>query len=202
MTEFKIETIQTHTQITSSYFPNSRLFFAKNYQDSDLYKLLKGISKSFKDIDDLFTKDFKNLNILDCDDEEFLSLWESSVGIPDNIFKKTTELTFEERRNQVLTKLRSLGVLTIDDMRALANLLGLNVTIQKGMNAIYPPYIPPHIPLGNALDARFTILIKSNDFDISAYPPYIPPHIPKSTNDLLINLFEAVKPANVKLIFT
>ncbi len=201
MTEFKIETIQTHTQITSSYFPNSRLFFAKNYQDSDLYKLLKGISKSFKDIDDLFTKDFKNLSILDCDDEEFLSLWESSVGIPDNIFKKTTELTFEERRNQVLTKLRSLGVLTIDDMRALANLLGLNVTIQKGLNAIYPPYTPPFIPLSED-GVRFVLMIKSNDFDASAYPPYTPPFIPKGTNDLLINLFEAVKPANVKLIFT
>jgi hypothetical protein len=45
-------------------------------------------------------------------------------------------------------------------------------------------------------------MIKSNDFDASAYPPYTPPFIPKGTNDLLINLFEAVKPANVKLIFT
>lgn len=202
MTEFNIETIQTHTQNTASYLPNCDLFLGKNYQDSNLYKLLKGLSKSFKDIDDLFTKDFNNLNILYCDNEEFLSLWESSVGIPDNIFKKTTELSFEERRNQVLTKLRSLGVLTIGDMKALAILLGLNVTIQKGVNAIYPPYIPPHIPLGNIVDARFIILIKSKDFDISAYPPYIPPHIPKGTNDLLINLFEAVKPANVKLIFT
>lgn len=201
MTEFKIETIQTHTQNTASYLPNCDLFLGKNYQDSNLYKLLKGLSKSFKDIDDLFTKDFNNLNILYCDNEEFLSLWESSVGIPDNIFKKTTELSFEERRNQVLTKLRSLGVLTIEDMKALAILLGLNVTIQKGVNAIYPPYTPPFIPLSED-GIRFVIMIKSTDFDISAYPPYTPPFIPKGTNDLLINLFEAIKPANVQLIFT
>lgn len=201
MTEFKIETIQTHTQNTASYLPNCDLFLGKNYQDSNLYKLLKGLSKSFKDIDDLFTKDFNNLNILYCDNEEFLSLWESSVGIPDNIFKKTTELSFEERRNQVLTKLRSLGVLTIEDMKALAILLGLNVTIQKGVNAIYPPYTPPFIPLSED-GIRFVIMIKSTDFDISAYPPYTPPFIPKGTNDLLLNLFEAIKPANVQLIFT
>lgn len=201
MTEFNIETIQTHTQNTASYLPNCDLFVGKNYQDSNLYKLLKGLSKSFKDIDDLFTKDFNNLNILYCDNEEFLSLWESNVGIPDNIFKKTTELSFEERRNQVLTKLRSLGVLTIEDMKALAILLGLNVTIQKGVNAIYPPYTPPFIPLSED-GIRFVLMIKSTDFDISAYPPYTPPFIPKGTNDLLINLFEAVKPANVKLIFT
>jgi len=162
---------------------------------------MKGISKSFKDVDDLFTKDWNNLSILTCDDEEFLSLWESSVGIPDNIFKKTEGLTIEERRNQILTKLRSLGVLTIDDIKALADLLGLNVTIQKGREAVYPPYTPPFIPISEG-SFRFVILIKSNDFNKLAYPPYTPPFIPKGTNDLLINLFEAIKPSNVQLIFT
>lgn len=201
MKQFDIKTQEEHTLISTSFLPNCELFSGKNNKNSRLYKLFSGISKSFKDLDDLFTKDWQNMNILTCDDEEFLSLWESSVGIPDNIFKKTKGLTIEERKNQVLIKLRSLGVLTIEDMQQLAILLGLDVNIQKGMDGVYPPYIPPFIPI-NEDSAKFVLIIKSLDFDISAYPPYIPPFIPKGTNELLINLFEATKPANVKLIFT
>lgn len=200
MDNFDIKTLQEQTFIATSYLPNDKFFNAKNYQDSGLYKLIKGISKSFKDVDDLFTKDWNNLSILTCNDEEFLSLWESSVGIPDNIFKKTEGLTIEERRNQVLTKLRSLGVLTIDDMRALVDLLGLNATINNGKKMVSPPYIPPFVPMSSD-GARYVIMIKSNNFDTSSAPPYIPPFVPKGTSSILKNLFEAIKPSNVQLLF-
>jgi len=159
---------------------------------------MKGISKSFKDVDDLFTKDWNNLSILTCDDEEFLSLWESSVGIPDNIFKKTEGLTIEERRNQILTKLRSLGVLTIDDMKALADLLGLNVAIKTGKEAAYPPYDVPFIPIGE--NEEFILIISSEDFSDAGNPPYDVPFTPSGSESLLIDLFNAIKPANTLLI--
>jgi len=198
--EFNIKTVQEHTIIAASFLPNDNLHFAKNYANSDLYKFLKGMAKNFKDLDDLFSKDWNNMSILTCDNEEFLSLWESSVGIPDNIFKQTNSLSFEQRRNQVLTKLTSLGVLTLEDMKALANLLGLTVTIKTGEEIAYPPYDVPFIPIGEG--AKFILVISSKDFNDTGYPPYDVPFTPTGSESLLIDLFQSIKPANTLLIST
>lgn len=196
--KFEIKTIEEHTQITASYLPNDDLHSAKNFRESRLYKLLKGISRSFKDIDDLYSKDWKNLNILTCDDEEFLNLWEASVGIPDNIFKQTSGLSIEQRKNQVLTKLKSLGILRKEDMQELATLLGLNISIKTGMEASYPPYDVPFTPIGGG--EKFILVISSQDFDTTGYPPYDVPFTPTGSTRLLIDLFESIKPSNSLLI--
>lgn len=201
MNEFLEKTQEQHTLISNAYLPNAKAFASKNYKESNLYKLIFGISNSFKAIDDLFASDWKNVNILTVQDEAYIELWEASLGIPDLIFKKTSELTIEQRKTQIITKLTSLGAMTKEDMQVLANLLGLTVDIQPGSKVAHPPYRPPFRPISGGGQERFILFIKSIDFRQNGHPPYRPPFKPKGLNDILIELFNAIKPSNVKLIF-
>lgn len=198
MNEFIEKTQEEHRQITSNYMPNARAFAAKNYKESNLYKLLLGISNAFKDLDDLFCTDWKNLNILTTDNEEYLYLWESSLGMPDKIFKQTTGLSLQKRKEQIITKLTSLGTLTIADMKALANILGLQVEISTGTKQALPPYSVPFTPVGSR--SKWLLFVTSKDFNLDDLPPYSVPFVPAGVTSILEDLFNAIKPSNSLLI--
>ena len=111
-------TQEEHTTALAQYMPDGALFEAKNINDSNFRKLLKGFAgelftaegylKSFRDE---FIPDQTNL---------FLSDWERTVGIPDECFSGTGYIA--DRRRDVLVKLASLGVQTADDFEAIVYL--------------------------------------------------------------------------------
>jgi hypothetical protein len=198
MKEFFTKQQDEHATIINGFLPNARAFASKTYKESNLYKFILGIAKSFKDVDDLFAKDWQNLNILTIEDISYIELWESSLGIPDLVFKQTEELPIEKRKQQIITKLTSLGAMTKEDMLYLANLLGLEVQIKTGTEIAYPPYDVPFTPVGEG--EKFILSIFSKDFSEAGYPPYDVPFTPTGTEKLLIDLFKSIKPANTLLI--
>ncbi len=200
MQNYLPKTKEEHTKTLVQYLPNDRVFTAKNYQESNLYKLFLGLSSSFKAVDDLFCSHWDNLSILTCDNLSYLELWEASVGIPDKIFPNTNSLSFEQRKKQVLVKLRSLGVLSLEDIRNLITLLNIDITIENAQTLIAPPYVPPFIP-GSFPEVRFVYNVRMNQTISNDAPPYTPPFIPTGYSNEVRELLLAIKPSNTKINF-
>lgn len=200
MTQFQAHTLEQHQQALGQYFPNDRLFAAKNIKGKNLYKLLMGLSGELQRMDEIFQSVWDGTNILTTIDPNYMTLWEGFVGIPDTVFTQTTSLTINQRRQNVLIKLRSLGVLTEEDFIDLAALLGVSITIKHGIEVAYPPYTPPFIPI-SSYGARFVWIIQGPNLDMASYPPYSVPFIPSSPDSQLSELFQILKPANTILIF-
>lgn len=200
MVDFQTHTVEEHQRALGQYFLNDRTATNKNIVGSNLYKMFFGLAGEFKRVDDLFQSVWDGTNILTTNDPNYMALWEGAVGIPDDIFTDTS-LTIEERRENVLLKLRSLNVLTEQDFIDLAAILGQSITIKHGIEVAFPPYTPPFIPIRNSKTARFIWIIQGENLDVASYPPYTPPFFPSFPSSQLRNLFEVLKPTMTTLIF-
>lgn len=181
--------------------PNDRLFQAKNVKGTNLYKLFLGLGGEFTRVDEIFQNVWDNTNIITTNDLEYISRWEAVVGIPDDCFTQTISLSLEKRKEQILVKLSSLGVLTAQNFIDLAALLGVTITIIPGIEVVYPPYTPPFVPMMSSKSARFTWIIQGPNLDVASYPPYSVPFYPSAPVSQLRGLFEILKPAMTTLIF-
>ena len=104
------------------YMPNDRIFGRKSKSVSNIYKLLVGFAVEIARADSknaVFRNDTDLLKT-----SELLLEWESAVGIPDDCFNVLEGLTVQERINQVLFKIRALGVATEQDFIDLALVIG------------------------------------------------------------------------------
>lgn len=201
MTGFQSHTLEQQTDAMVRYMPSDKLFAAKNFNGTNLRKLLLGINGEFVRIDQIFQSVWDGTNILTTTDPDYMAAWEGAVGIPNSYFPQTSSLTIEQRRQQVLIQLRSLGVLTEQDFIDLAALLGETITIEHPVSMLYPPYIPPFIPYGDAREARFIMIVKGPNLDPGSYPPYSVPFIPTNPVSQIQVLFDILKPANTIIIY-
>ena len=200
MVDFQAHTVEENQQVLGQYFLNDRTATNKNIARSNLYKMFLGLAGEFKRVDDLFQSVWDGTNILTTNDPNYMALWEGAVGIPDDIFVGTSS-DIEERRKNVLLKLRSLNVLTEQDFIDLAAILGQSITIKHGIEVAYPPYTPPFVPIRNSKSARFIWIIQGENLDLASYPPYNVPFFSSSPSSQLSGLFEALKPTMTTLIF-
>lgn len=201
MAGFEAHTLEQQTDAMARYLPNDKLFAAKNFSGTNLRKLLIGLNGEVARVDQIFQSVWDGTNILTTIDPDYMAAWEGAVGIPNTYFTETTSLTIEERRQQVLIQLRSLGVLTEQDFIDLALLLGQTITIQHAIDLLYPPYIPPFLPFGSAWEARFIMIVSGLYFDPSSYPPYTPPFFPLNPVSQIQILFDILKPANTIILY-
>lgn len=201
MPNFQAHTVEEHQQALGQYFLNDRLGTNKNIIGSNLYKMFMGLAGEFQRVDALFQSVWDGTNILTTQDINYIELWEGAVGIPNSYFTQTTSLSINDRRQQILIQLRSLGVLTEQDFIDLAALLGYAITIQQGINTLYPPYSVPHLPLGNEKEARFVMIIYGLVGTLKDYPPYDVPHFPRNPASQLQTLFNILKPSNTIILY-
>jgi uncharacterized protein YmfQ (DUF2313 family) len=202
MPNFQAHTVEEHQQALGQYFLNDRLGTNKNIIGSNLYKMFMGLAGEFQRVDALFQSVWDETNILTTQDINYIELWEGAVGIPNSYFTQTTSLSLDSRRQQVLIQLRSLGVLTEQDFIDLAALLGYIITIQQGIEALYPPYSVPFIPMGNENQARFVMIVYGLGGSLTNYPPYDVPFIPINPGSQLQILFNILKPSNTIILYS
>ena len=191
----KQHTKEEHTNALAQYLPNGRLFEAKNINDSNFRQLLRGLAG------ELFTAEgylvtleqeyFPDTTVL------FIEEWEQALGIPDSCFSGTGDL--DERRRDIVVKLASLGVQTVNDFVNLADTFGKTITITYPAESPYPPYDIPYTPVGFP-EARF-IMIVSGENIVTAVPPYDIPLFLSTGETVLECLFNKLIPSNTKVIF-
>lgn len=203
MSKFQAHTLDQHQQALGQYLPNDRLFAAKNIRGKNLYKLLMGLAGEFQRVDAIFQSVWDGTNILTTQDVNYIALWEGFVGIPDCCFTQTTSLTIDERRQQILVKLTSLGVLTAQDFIDLAALLGVTVEITSGINVGVFPMIFPIPFFANPKAARFTMIVymPASLAPTSTFTLTFPFTLSSGGSSVIECLFNELKPAMTSIIY-
>lgn len=111
--------------------PRGKAWDAKQTRDSTIYKLLEGLSGNISALEDRIYRLVFQWDIRITDD--LILEWEEAVGIPDSCRAAADDI--EDRRKDVITKLKKIPVKTIADYEALAEA----ITGESGWN-IRPGY--------------------------------------------------------------
>lgn len=195
---FKEHSLEEHAQSLADYLPGGKLFIAKNTNGTNFRKYLRGLSYELQRFESALievTSEYDPRTTT-----EFITEWESSVGIPDDCFPGTGSL--DERRRDVITKFMAIGVSTAQDFIDLAAFMGYEITIEHlADGTYYPPYNVPFTPMiGIPYNRYVWIVIGANV--IANIPPYnVPFSLTSSTQTKLQCFFNKLKPAHTLIIF-
>lgn len=190
--------IEEHADSLANYLPGGRLFNGGKVTDTNLRKLLVGLSG------ELFTAEgyLKTVsNEYDINTTTlFIEEWEGALGIPDSCLKGTGDIT--QRRRDVLTKLAALGVQTKADFEAVALIFGLIVDVRPGVDvgAVFPLTFPT-VLFDTSEDARFTIVVDFTVEGANQFPLTFPFTFGDDIIAILECLFLKLKPANCNVLF-
>lgn len=188
---------EAYNSLLAFLFPGKAIEFVNDTSDPTgalLNALAREIVRALNSMNDL-SEDYDILVTT-----QLLSNWESALGIPDSCFPASGSDT--ERRLHVLLKFAKMNVQTAEQMRQLAVALGfVDTTVVPLSNNSLPPYEVPFIP-SSAPDNRYIIQVTASGA-VTNFPPYDVPFIPSSVNEsLLACIFDIIKPANCKVIFS
>ena len=187
-------THEEHTNAVAAYLPGDRTFEAKNIENSNLRKLIRGLSVELVRAEDAMVT-FEEQYFPD-GTEQYVPEWERVVAIPDGCFSGTG--TIEERRAAVLTKLTSLGIQTAQDFIDLAAVFGKAVNVVPLRDLAYPPYDVPFYPT-DFPEVRYVFIVEGENL-VSNVPPYDVPFDLIVGEDTLACLFKKLKPANTEIV--
>lgn len=172
---FRRRNLRDYADSLAAYVPDGPLFASKSIEGSNLRMLLRGLSSEFFRVNGALIE--YNTEILPDRTTKFLDEWESAVGIPDACF--LAEGTEDERRRDILLKLASLGIQTLEDFQSLADVFDITATVLPGEESPSPISFP-----------KFTIVVEWVG---------VTPEQSAQINTLRC-LFQSLKPANVQLL--
>ena len=184
--------------LLAAHLPEGGVFDAARKGDTNFRKLLIGLGVELYRLDVALYLVCNELDPFTTTD--LLPEWERSVGIPDLCLKNTGSL--EQRRQQVLLKLRGFRVQTAQDFIDLAAIFGETVQIEPGsVRGVYPMVYPVvYYPTGKA--ARFTMIVHFPLIVPDAYPFRYPFPYRFGRNGVIECLFRKIRPANVDIKFS
>ncbi len=190
MAKFLRNTLERHANILASFLPNGPLFAKKNEKGTAQRRTLEGVSETYRQTEDFIVSYVEQYNLLAT--ENFITEWEAMVGIPDNIFSATSpaSITLQQRRNQVLFKLRANGLQTIEDFIDIAALIGFIIEIFPATEVLPGPILSPAVNVWTVTGGGLVGAIPPLDV------PFIPGGIPT-----LVQLFENYKPIHTVVDF-
>lgn len=194
---FKSKDVNSQALSLSAFFPQGRAFNAKNLSGKNLQKFINGLAGELARVYDDMNNISEDYDILVTD--ELLNRWESSVGIPDNVFPGTGSNAI--RRLHVLLKFAKMNVQTAQEMQQLIVALGFaDAQVYALQDVAYPPYNVPFIPTSGP-GSRYIIVVKATGALLDV-PPYNVPFTPRNNDSsVLSQIMEIIKPANVQVQF-
>jgi uncharacterized protein YmfQ (DUF2313 family) len=185
-------------KVQADFLPNGKAWEGKNVPETNLYKLLYGISGEALRLSNL-------MNLISSQDDitittDLITQWESAVGIPDHCFK--TNVSLEQRRIQVLVKL-ALKADTRQSFIDIAALFGIRCEISNPSVITYP--LPYPWPYTSYVWASCTLYV---DLPANLNPkvyPFTTYHYPwpysSDETNIIKCIFEEIKQATCQLIF-
>ena len=195
---FTLHSVDQHAQSLANYLPNGKLFAAKNTNATNFRKYLRGLSYELQRFESLLievTSEYDPRTTAD-----FISEWESSVGIPDDCFPGTGSL--DERRRDVITKFMGMGVSTRQDFIDLAAFMGYSIDIEYlPEESFNPPYNVPFTPLIGIPNSRYVWVVIGTNIVLNVPPYNVPFSLTSSGVTKLQCFFNELKPAHTLIIF-
>jgi len=183
-------------QPTINYFRGCKFFKAKNIAGKNLRNLLWGLAIEVARGED------KLQEISDQYDPmvttQLIEEWESALGIPDDCLE--VKGTIDDRRDVILLKLASLGVSTKEGFEALGALLGFDIEVRPGIEALTFPFTFPFILTDE--NPRWIMYVEGDASFTGGTFPYTFPFTFSTDKTLILRcLFQKLVPAPVKVIF-
>lgn len=214
MLTFSSHTIEENTQSLADTLPNGPIFLAKNKDPSNLRKFLTGLAYEITRGEEYVQSIADEYDINET--SLFIEQFESALGIPDDCLSIVGK-TLEERRQQIIAKIRMNNVTTRQQFIDLAAIFGFEIQIFGGAHFwVFPLNFPAHFmetmtmfPLDFQIEfttgakrARFTMVVKY----IHLVSPLIFPlpfavHFSTTVHTVIECLFNRLKPANTEIIF-
>ncbi|GAF92751.1 unnamed protein product [marine sediment metagenome] len=177
----------------------SDILHAKAFiSESNIRKVLLGLASEW-----LYLKE-KSIEI--CDEYNpatttaFIEEWEQTVGIPGECFDNTG--TLEDRRNKVLLKLASTNATTARQFEAIGEILGFDISVEPAAesDAVLLPATLPIVLIAEA-DIPFTIIVNLTGVVQQVLPQQLPFTLTSDPSEILVCLFDKLKPAHTNVIF-
>ena len=197
---FSPANVDDQAYMLASHLPLGRVWTAAFDDNTNLGKLVKGLSVEFYMLAVLIAEIINKE--LDINQTESLLLdWEESVGIPDTCFSTNTSLA--NRRLQVLQKFSNFGgVQKAEDFVRVAAVFGFNITVTPGgVSGLFPLVFPLQF-YASSKEATHTIIVKFVDFPVGeSFPLEFPLPFSKGAQGFLQCIFNKLAPANVQVLF-
>jgi hypothetical protein len=198
-TYFEISTPQQYIQSLAQDMPNGQAFNAKGNPKSNLYKLLQGLSgegiRTETWIQAIATNHDINQTV------DYITEWESAVGIPDSCFSATGPI--EERRTDVIAKLARMNISTKQELIDLAAYFGYEIDIIVAIEYSVFPMDFPYFFTGEGKTNRFTIYVIFPEIvNDTIFPIAFPWVFGPNTPNIIQCIFRKIVAANVRIIFS
>lgn len=198
---FNTYDLTAHTDSLVAYLPGGDLFVAKNEPSSVLRRLFTGLAVEIKKAEDVMNEVTYQHDI-NCT-TDFISEWESALGIPDECFPGTGSIDI--RRQHILIKLASLGVSTAKGFVDLAALFGFKALVPSGATYGVFPLGFPIAFFQYPQDARFTLYVFLDSAVVPEVFPFETTKFPipffSNVSNIVECLIRKLAPANVNVIF-
>jgi uncharacterized protein YmfQ (DUF2313 family) len=197
MTFIRQRTAVEQTDTLAGYLPNDDLHALKNKDGSNIRKILVGLSTQWNrfrtDINNVYDEYDPN------DTVDLITEWETMVGIPDECISNTG--TLEERRTNILLKLAGINVTTAKQFENIASILGYDVVVENGVDTSVFPLTLPFILLSEATAPFVIVVTLDASLETEGFPLTFPFTLSSGVPDILLCLFNKLKPANTNVIF-
>lgn len=191
-----------NTQSLADNLPDGELYRAKNMPESTFRELLYALALEIGRVEGLI--EFIADDYYIWTTEALLESWERAVGIPDSCFK-TTGLSLDERRRNVIAKFALMNIITRDDFVLLAEFFGFRIEITNGYKEVNGNAFPltfPFVFSDSSKEARFTMIVKFLDkVDPNVFPFTFPITFGDDETSFLRCVFRKLKPAYCRIIF-
>lgn len=153
-TIFNAQSLEDAALTLSQHMPTGRAW-AVGVEDSNINRLITSLAKNFQTVEELIEELAREFDINQTFD--LIEEWEESVGLPDNCLVTTGPI--EERRSQVLQRLRKEPVVSIGQMQALVDeaFPGGNIVLYTGTDYFNYEYTYEHSYIGN-INERFILV--------------------------------------------
>ncbi|MCW8932175.1 MAG: hypothetical protein OQL19_18320 [Gammaproteobacteria bacterium] len=198
MSLFKTYSDTEIARITTEYAPAGKIFNKKRDENSNLFKYFKGVSKEQIKVIDTLNTIFDGL--FPKNDTSLLDYHEADLGIPDNIFSGQGS-TADRQRDVVVKKYMMRGN-RIQDFIDIANIYGVSVTIQTGLQVAIFPLVFPIVFSSDAAAERHTLYITLSTDSNFIFPLPFPLQFAAESNVSKVKkIYNHIKPATTRIIY-
>lgn len=193
------KTIEQYAESLAHYLPSGDLFQAKSINNSNLFKLLIGLSLVFLELDEKITE-FKSQFYPKSTMISFITEWEQVLGIPDDCLDNTG--TLEQRAINILGCIGALGCITEQEWIDIAKLMGFDIELRCGtVGNVFPLTLPYTLGTLAQLRNTITVIFKGIVNSTSIFPMVLPYTLSGDRTKYARCIFERIKPAHIKLNF-